>query len=145
MLTRAILRTRPTTSKNAITAKYGVIQSRQISVLEPLASGIIETGHILSSFPLSASLPPYSSAIIGITLALRTGITLPMALWVSPNIVLSFLRSFVSRAGRGHIVGSTLWALNSRPGARKRRSRWEKRLHATVSPLKNIGKKWAVW
>ncbi|KAF8593243.1 hypothetical protein BDV93DRAFT_529957 [Ceratobasidium sp. AG-I] len=99
MLTRALLRTRPTTNRNATAIKYAAIQRRQISILEPLASGIMETGHILSSLPLSASLPPYSSAIIGITLALRLGITLPMALW-------SRARAY----RREHIVGPELQA-----------------------------------
>ncbi|EUC67501.1 60 kDa inner membrane protein [Rhizoctonia solani AG-3 Rhs1AP] len=75
------------------------IQRRQLSILEPLASGIIETGHVISSLPLPASIPPYSCAIIGITLALRMGITLPMAIW-------SRARAF----RREHIVGPALQA-----------------------------------
>ncbi|CAE7130381.1 unnamed protein product [Rhizoctonia solani] len=94
MLARAILRARP----HGRIQQYA-IQRRQLSILEPLASGIIETGHIISSLPLPASIPPYSCAVIGITLALRMGVTLPMALW-------SRARAF----RREHIVGPALRA-----------------------------------
>lgn len=81
--TPAVLRASSIQAKRHRIRNVNVIQTRQISILEPLASGIIETGHVLSSLPLPASLPPYSCAIIGITLALRVGITLPLTLWVS--------------------------------------------------------------
>ncbi|KAJ1308415.1 hypothetical protein OPQ81_004120 [Rhizoctonia solani] len=93
MFTRTILRARPSSR----IYQHGALQRRQLSILEPLASGIIETGHIISSLPLPASVPPYSCAIIGITLALRMGITLPMALWS---------RARVFR--REHLVGPAL-------------------------------------
>jgi hypothetical protein len=83
MFARTVLRARPSQVGSSRIHKHVTFQRRQISILEPLASGIIETGHIISSLPLPASIPPYSCAIIGITLALRVGITLPMALWVS--------------------------------------------------------------
>jgi hypothetical protein len=83
MLVRTVLRARLNQARPIGVNGNKFIQRRQISILEPLASGILETGHVLSSLPLPASLPPYSCAIIGITLALRMGITLPMTIWVS--------------------------------------------------------------
>ncbi|KAG8720308.1 hypothetical protein FRC08_000604 [Ceratobasidium sp. 394] len=99
MLSRGLFRVRLAGMRRSTPLSRVANQRRHISILEPLASGIIETGHILSSFPLATSLPPYSSTIIAITLALRTGITLPMALW-------SRARAY----RREHIVGPELKA-----------------------------------
>ncbi|KAF8681126.1 60Kd inner membrane protein [Rhizoctonia solani] len=99
MFARTVLHARSSQFRNPRIYKHATLQRRQLSILEPLASGIIETGHIISSLPLPASVPPYSCAIIGITLALRMGITLPMALW-------SRARAF----RREHLVGPALKA-----------------------------------
>jgi hypothetical protein len=50
--------------------------------VKTLSTSIIDLGAYMGTLPLPEFLPPYSAAIIALTLLLRTGITLPVTIWV---------------------------------------------------------------